>query len=92
MSIHDDFINKVISHPEWEVIRSELCKDVPEPTVIELGGGASVWIGGDDGYTEEDRQNSDIWGEICWHVNSGPGYCEIAPTHIKVYLRRLGAI
>jgi len=32
---------------------------------------------------------NETFGELCWFVNNGPGYCQSAPEHIKEYLRRL---
>ena len=89
MSIHNDFIDKIINHPEWEVIRGELCVEPDEPFMFDLGGGTSMVIGGNE-LTEEQQANENLWGELCWTVNSGPGYCDIAPKEIKVLLRRLG--
>ena len=90
--MHDKFINAVINHPEWEVIRDELCgPESEEPTKFDLGGGCSVWFG--EGYqTQEEADKSALFCEICWWVNHGPGYCETAPEHIKKYLRRVKAI
>lgn len=90
MSIHDDFINKLISHPEWDVIRDELtaCLD-HEPSTVDLGNGLSV-IYGEVDMTEEDYAKSNLYGELCWTINNGPGYCEAASEDIKVLLRRLG--
>jgi len=92
MGLWDDWSSKIVDNPEWEVIRSELCVDEsldPVPRMVNLGDGLRFWYG-ECTWTPEQRAKEELFTKICWYVNNGPGYCEEAPEHIKVYLRRLG--
>ncbi len=86
MGIHDEFCKAAVEHPQWEIIRGELCSidyDYEDPEVFQ-----KIWYG--EGFKNREEQvNEELFGEICWHINNGPGYCERAPEHIKKYLRRL---
>jgi hypothetical protein len=86
VSIHDEFINQVLAHPQYEIIRAELCPDLPEPTRYDLGGGAAILTGGGG----EETGDCDTWAKFCWYICQGPGYCVDAPEPIKKYLRRVG--
>ena len=90
MSLHDDFINKVVTNPEWEKIRSELCTPIEqyEVTTFEVKGGFIHF--GKDNRTDKQFKNDDLFSRLCWYVNQGPGYCRTAPHNIKKYLKRLG--
>lgn len=93
MSIHEAFINKIISHKNWEVIREELCSEYEQDSWMEQihdnNHGGRIYIGGGTS-SEEASKKMDTHMELCWYINNGPGYCERAPEYIKKYLRRLG--
>jgi len=88
------FLTKISSHPEWEVIRAELAPDSSKDYQIttRLGGGLSVIEGFGPAWDEETTRKSDLWGELCWLVTQGKGYCEAAHGPVVPYLKRLGAI
>ena len=91
--MYEKFIDKAISNPEWELIRQELCGPEPEdPTIVYMGGGASIWFGAPDKRSKADKAKDNLWSELCWWINHGPGYCAKAPEAVKVYLRRLNLI
>lgn len=92
--MHSEFINRVLEHPEWDVLRAELQPEDSQDYQVrtELGGGLATIEGFGPEWSEEDRKKSEMWGEVCWYVNNGPGYCASAPEEVKVYLRRVGAV
>lgn len=92
MGIHDDFLERVISHPEYEKIREELCTPEDQFTMVEvdLGNGIKAFTGGAN--DPELTDNDWLFTKMCWYINNGPGYCADAPENIKVYLRRLGIV
>lgn len=92
--MNEDFIDKVLKNPEWEVIRKELCGpalpyNADEVMGIDLGGGSRVWLG-EFQQTKKEAANLRLHSQLCWYINNGPGYCEDAPEEVKVYLRRVG--
>lgn len=72
-ALRDDFIARVVGHPEWEKIREELTPDSGGwHQEFDLGGGARVHIGGP---TESyNGKNADLFSELCSFVNQPEGY------------------
>lgn len=90
--MYEDFINRILRHKNYNKVKQEL--ELPELGTLqsmEIAPGMSIITETEHrDYTEKELDNAELWGEICWHITNGPGYCEAAPPKVKKYLRQLG--
>lgn len=95
MGLDKKFEDKALNHPQWDIIRKELCEEFDaggwQSEKVEIAPGAYIYVGGNNA-SEKAKKRAEIFSELCWYINNGEGYCRSAPPHIKKYLKRLELI